>query len=1285
MGTYGEFFAFIPSTSAGTYGVATTQSTGSFRTFDARYLRIQNQATGQMRIVDVQVWAASPRANGTTARVLLGGTSPSSGIVSGGTLFSQLTNDLIDVDVMQMLGRQVWSGQVQLNNTKQRYSRATFPEGTPVKIWIDGNTVLLGTVTNFDPKFTARGLTANIEVRGYDDFLNQDIHYAWAASPISDQTQANDILSTGPNSVLGQTLNSVGTRVIGNLNTLNAQLGPNIVVYYKAKDIPKFQVLNDLAETAMDGAWILQNTNFSPTLATYGTSLGRSGSGVSDGYWFGVTTRPGYTIDLRTPEVANGVSLFSGSAIKSGTISIPDTNPAFGWDGNLGNDSLYNYTEVFQSVFFPISATSVAGSIQFTTAFGVQINSTTGGVGVWANAGNQVDELIVEGEDKIGRIKRLHYIVKAFITYKSTGPSCATGSNPQANFNYSGGNAVYPPPDTDVDKYIDLSGQTGGTCGWDSTSNQFTGTTARNLHTDWITKFDVAGLSSSSNSDVVTVIRIRQYPFVRPLINPSGEPNQSIVSTDWSNVKITPVAHIKTPPVRYDFYVTESSVGSQVADLFFFPRPRPNIDLSYRNLSGVNNIRWYVNPATSPVSSLGSDFNNVETFDFMKGDVYRVKNDTTTYGGQAVAVTDKATIDATALFYNARVAGRDTHSSKQEQINLADMASITSIGRRQKFFTLTQTDPVELVRETVKLAYQNRLTESRGTIKTRGNSALVPGYIITVESDYSELAGKYLIHQAQHKWNSNGYMTTINVEDIDFLMTNEFARAQASIWQAAGQGGRGSSTSGNLKSAEFTKLNVDPTGTTQANLTQGGNGVFLITKGSDTPPTASAGMDYSVFALPLNTVPEFSNVRFVTATISQMIGAENRGNAGTFGPSGGFHSGNVNDVLAQQEDSTGWATMSQSEALQTIVAGEQNMGTPSSYIAQRFLCTVSTGSFLFVFRGRMPTGSGSSFGGDGIMEFSIWNDSNIATIPTPGDPMVGAQGDVTFGWTVWQNYIAPGGIYKIAGQQYAAPTGWIEVPTNKITHTGPNSPTITSNAVAVEIKMQQPVNPGTNLWFVMRVQSAGGTANPVSPWIQYSSNSGPYLYPAELSDTAGRGTTAIDRWKTLFGVGNALNAFKLTNFHVYGLAPINSFGAYQPTNAAVQVHYPGTVGITSAAQNQSLLNVPVITDKNGSRMDVASAARISYPGQGAQAGNQVYSVEPVTGQAFAAISLPGQDMTISQISFPTSFVARRDGFGDVYVAVPLSVGTGTGQAGTGASNFMFRRVNYTLKADFNEF
>src|SRR5439155_14465578 len=172
---------------------------------------------------------------------------------------------------------------------------------------------------------------------------------------------------------------------------------------------------------------------------------------------------------------------------------------------------------------------------------------------------------------------------------------------------------------------------------------------------------------------------------------------------------------------------------------------------------------------TAPTNSLGSEFNNIETFDFMKGDVYRVKNDTTTIGGQEIQLTDKANIDTTNPYYQLRVPSKSTHASRQEQIQLADMASITSIGRRQKFFSLAQTDPVELTREAVKVAYQNRSTESRGTIKIRGNAAYQPGYILTVESDYSELAGKYLLYQVQHKWNQNGYVCTLNVEDIDFL------------------------------------------------------------------------------------------------------------------------------------------------------------------------------------------------------------------------------------------------------------------------------------------------------------------------------------------------------------------------------------------------------------------------------------------------------------------------------------------------------------------------------------
>src|SRR5207249_843056 len=97
-------------------------------------------------------------------------------------------------------------------------------------------------------------------------------------------------------------------------------------------------------------------------------------------------------------------------------------------------------------------------------------------------------------------------------------------------------------------------------------------------------------------------------------------------------------------------------------------------------------------------------------------------------------------------------------------------------------------------------------------------------------------------------------------------------------------------------------------------------------------------------------------------------------------------------------------------------------------------------------------------------------------------------------------------------------------------------------------------------------------------------------------------------------------------FQIYGLAPISSIGGWQASGATVQVHYPGTVGITSAGPGIPLPLSPIITDKNGTRLDVTNvtlnAGEGTTSGDSNKYGSNIYVVEPVTGDRFVAISPP---------------------------------------------------------------
>src|SRR5439155_1214954 len=120
------------------------------------------------------------------------------------------------------------------------------------------------------------------------------------------------------------------------------------------------------------------------------------------------------------------------------------------------------------------------------------------------------------------------------------------------------------------------------------------------------------------------------------------------------------------------------------------------------------------------------------------------------------------------------------------------------------------------------------------------------------------------------------------------------------------------------------------------------------------------------FSLPLNIIPEFSNIRYVTVTVSKLLGGENKGTAGIFGAEGGNPSTVVWGTTRNVEDANGWSIMQ-------FDAKTQNIGLPgvsgkfdhereidsATYCAQRFQTTQSTGAFLIRFAGRIPAAGAS--------------------------------------------------------------------------------------------------------------------------------------------------------------------------------------------------------------------------------------------------------------------------------------------------------------------------------------
>jgi hypothetical protein len=451
-----------------------------------------------------------------------------------------------------------------------------------------------------------------------------------------------------------------------------------------------------------------------------------------------------------------------------------------------------------------------------------------------------------------------------------------------------------------------------------------------------------------------------------------------------------------------------------------------------------------------------------------------------------------------------------------------------------------------------------------------------------------------------------------------------------------------------------TKINTDITGTR-----------FKTYAGGD--PTQA--MDYHQFALPLNVIPEFANIRYVKITFTKAFGGKNIGNVGVFGPEGGGPTANTNNNFAfgqPSPDTLGWTDMGAIITGASAGVHEQTV-TNNAYVAQRFQTTASGGSFLFMFNGRLPSTVFASSGGQqNLVLFSIWDDSTQSSHPAPGKPLVGSN-DVQRGFNfVTGNAFTSIGAFTFDYVNSNVVQGWTQVPFPLISAVGPNSAQDNAhldNPMCVEIGVQTPVPPGTFLWLVMRVNSAGQNFFP-----EYTDLGG-------LNNTPFMGAVSPDAggtWNSLGG--GAFNQYSLSSnphatFRSWSNAPLNSAGRWAPNLTTTQVHMPGTVGITSAATGQANQIIPITTDRNGARFDVTNAVSVQPGGDS----TEIWTVEPVTKDHFVAVSMPAQEGQIAQISFPTSIIAQRDAYGDCFVAFPCSANGG------------FRRIDATISVDYVAF
>ena len=880
---------------------------------DARYIRIEMVGTGQMRIYEITIYASSNIAN-TAARVKI-----------GSTYVTADTHVLLELRVQECpISDKISEVSINVNNKNEKYTLSTFASNSRILCWIDGVLKLYGVVTLPAERFDVGGFVMTVQAKDYGEFfINQTIRNAWAATTISDQTLADDIITKGDNSILGQVLSSVGARLFPGTSTgyqgvVSTDSSPNIFPYFKSQNVDAWNLLKTLQSQAIDGAWITQN----PTFNKAGSSYSLLTNALSDGFWVAFKTASGYI--LRFP--ASGLELDVTPVILNNDVvtSLNNYNSALTYDGSIANENNYQYVEATQPVYVKISQLSNASALAMSYTYGTSVNYGDGAS--IAGTPSQIEDFIIECATSYGTIRRLHYLSNATTLDGGVVTTITT-------------------TDTDSDKYLTLS-------------------SPRNLNSDWVSLF-----GSSGTNDIVTFVRIRLIPYVKPRgASPTGGTTQRVRAILPLTFTMTVNSGVKIPPTNYDFYVSSTlSSGTLVPDLMWFSKPRLGLDLD-RNLDENQTIRFYSNFPRS-------DINNLISFE-VQDDPYTLKNEIEVTGTQITPFQDKTSINARDALY---LSGTPPyHGSVPPQVLISDSTNMNTAGRRRIGKDISSHNQSEVARTAVEELSTLSQTVRRVIIRTKGNANLTPGRIVYLDSSYSTPIGYYYIISANHMWTVNGYETEITATKDMLRFSTELARLQGEILTVASRKSGSQSTKQGTKKIAFSKVSADL------------NGVEL----SQNPEAGSTSQPSLRF--PLNLVPEFSDIKHVTVTTTRLLGPLQHGLTnppGTFGQSG-------------------W------DSLNTIASTFNTEYTvnDTNWVAQRLsFPTQSAGRIKYNFNARVGS---ASFNSGAQLIVSIFSDSD--SNPSLIQSLFKAAGfDPTAPTNIGSSYVVPYSRLGIAGTNVA--------------------------------------------------------------------------------------------------------------------------------------------------------------------------------------------------------------------------------------------------------------------------
>ncbi len=1031
-----------------------------------RYLRIQMNGTGQMRIKEIGVWAPTGIIQRTVSRMKINTT----GLSTPATYFTNQGADLIEVhlDEGPVGDRSEHINQVtfKLNNANisslgvitDKYLQTNYPTGSRTIVWLDGVLKLFGNLVEFIPDYGKGGFFVNGTVRDFGEFLiNQKRRQAWAGVTYSDQNAASDVISGGINSLLGMCINSAGSRYfpgrfdnsgnsLGYTNIASTLAGPNTVQYLKSNNVPIWTMIGKIADAALDGAWTIQD----PTITrTSQTNIAQSGT-ITNGYWTGYKTNSQYSVLIG----GNDAGGIAGATIDvtAGLIPGGAGGPAPGlnnsptniggvlspYDGSLANEKNLVYAEIIQPCFVKIAQLNQSASLSASIDFGNKNVFIT----VDNSNKSQAADMIVETIAVSGETRRLHYLFPALGTGGAT--TCSPPTNSPT------------PPDTQTDGYL-TSFSRGGA--------------STNLYADYLAKFP------DGANDIVTTIRVRVVPMVPDLsvIVCGGIALASITVTSLS---LTPFSGTKTPPVRYDYYVTTTlSAGTLVPDLAFFPRPRPGVDntifvpgltsVGGRLLDDTNTIRFYTDFPRS-------DLNNMESFRISQADLYTTKNEMTATGTSTIEVANNQQIPARdATYLNG---APPYHGRGPPQVTIFDANSMATSGRRTDSIDIGSPDPSEVTRAALSAFNQTNTAITRGVVKTRGNPYLSPGFVVFLDSSFSNIAGYWYIISAKHDWTVDGYFTELTVSNDRFRFSSELLKLQLDIFNAGFQASNTQGT-GSKEQKAFGKTGADLDGI------------------ETSPYVEQNSIGQPSLRFPLWFVPEFSCIKRVNVTTTRLMDKIVAGIPGGF--SFGFGGWDVANPYI-----SGWSGATTEDKI------NPNSAPGPSFLAQRVVLPVtatSSARMLIRIEGRIP--NGQSFTPNTYLQMALYNETQAYQGLTPENIIVFIpalfNAALRNSPNVFQNPYVPLG----AG-------GWINVPFSAIQQAGTDAIEggANTNHIYAEFENQNLFIPGQVYWLVMKTISANGNL-----YIQTKDNAvntNGYSLPMSQSNTGAAGSGAAN-WASL--------------------------------------------------------------------------------------------------------------------------------------------------------------------------